>query len=228
LSRNTCELIHVSVIRREGFPLLHLPNESWDEFLAKRSSNFRDQVRRRERRLKRSHVLTYRLTDAPRLNSDMELLFRLHKDRWQGHSSGALSSRRQDFHCEFARLALDHHWLRLWVMELDNRPVAVWYGFRYKGIEWYYQGGWDPAFRAESVGFVLLCHTIRAALQDGAKAYWFLRGGEPYKARFADEDPGTETVVIPHGPIGQIAVGALRHVDRLPSAARKRAKKLAG
>jgi CelD/BcsL family acetyltransferase involved in cellulose biosynthesis len=217
----------VSVIEHDGFPVLHLDYEHWEAFLAQRSRNLREQVRRRERRLARSYELTYRLSDVGRLDADMEVLFRLHAARWQG-ASDALGSRRQDFHREFARRALDRHWLRLWTMELNGQPVAMWYGFRYAGIEWYYQAGWDPAFRAESVGFVLLCHTIRMALEGGAQAYWFLRGGEPYKARFADEDPGTESLVLPHSFRGRLAVAALRNKDRIPRAAKNPLKMLAG
>jgi CelD/BcsL family acetyltransferase involved in cellulose biosynthesis len=115
-------------------------------------------------------------------------------------------------------------WLRLWIMELDDEPVAVWYGFRYAGIEWYYQSGRDPARESDSVGFVLLCHTIRAALEDGAEAYWFLRGGEAYKDRFAEEDPGVQSVTVAHSLRGRAAVAAVRSLDRLPASGRRWAR----
>jgi len=218
-----------SVVRREGFPILPFQGRSWDTLLAQLSSNFREQVRRRERKLARSHELNYRLSDDPaRLDADLELLFGLHEARWQAGASGALRDALQGFHRDFARLALNRGWLRLWVMELDGQPVAVWYGFRYAGVEWYYQAGRDPARNADSVGFVLLCHTIRAALQDGAESYWFLRGGESYKARFSEEDPGIETLAVPRGFRGRTALMALQHVDRTPAFARGWAKGLAG
>jgi CelD/BcsL family acetyltransferase involved in cellulose biosynthesis len=113
-------------------------------------------------------------------------------------------------------------------MELDQRPVAIWYGFRFAGVEWYYQAGWDPAFAAGSVGFVLLAHTIRAALNDGAGAYWFLRGGEEYKARFAEEDAGIETLLVPRGVRGRLAARGATSLDRVPRVAKEWAKKLAG
>jgi len=210
-----------SVVRRYAFPILPFHGRTWQELLAERSANFRAQVRRRERRLARDHNLSYRLSDQAQLDADLALLFRLHNARWQSGGSGALAGARQAFHRDFARLALDRGWLRLWVMALDDEPVAAWYGFRYAGVEWYYQGGRDPARGAESVGFVLLCHTIRAALEDGADAYWFLRGDEPYKGRFTDQDPGLETVAVPHGLRGQAALLAIQHMDRLPSAARR-------
>ncbi len=216
------------VARRAAFPILRFRGRSWEEFLAQRSRNFRDQARRRERRLARAHELRYRLSDKERLDQDMRLLFALHAARWRREASGALAGRRQGFHLDFSRLALDRGWLRLWVMELDQRPVAVWYGFRYAGVEWYYQAGWDPAFASASVGFVLLTHTVRSAMQDGASAYWFLRGGEEYKARFAEEDAGIETLLLPRSVRGRLAAVGATYLDHIPSTAKEWVKKLAG
>lgn len=212
-----------SLVRRGSFPILRLEGRTWEDLLSDRSANFRAQVRRRERRLARGHRLSYRLTDAEHLEGDLDLLFRLHQARWaQEGGSDALSGPRQAFHREFARAALDRGWLRLWVMALEDEPVAAWYGFRYGGVEWYYQSGRDPAREADSVGFVLLGHTIRAALEDGADAYWLLRGDEQYKRRFADFDPGLETRAVANGRRGQAALMALRHIDRVPPAVRRR------
>lgn len=211
-----------TVLKREAFPILCFRERTWDELLADRSANFRQQVRRRERQLERSYKLQFRLcTDPTQLDADMGLLFKLHEARWAGTYSRAFTEHRQAFHLEFARHALERGWLRLWVMELDSVAVAVWYGFRYAGVEWYYQAGRDPARDSASVGFVLLCHTIRAALQDGASAYWFLRGSETYKGRFAEEDPGVETVAAVRTLRGRAAVAAARTIDRAPATARR-------
>lgn len=220
--------VGATVARRAAFPILTFRGRSWEELLAQRSRNFRDQVRRRERRLARAHELRYRLSDEQHLDQDVRLLFSLHAARWQREASGALAGRRQDFHLDFSRLALDRGWLRLWVMELDQRPVAIWYGFRYAGVEWYSQAGRDPDFAAGSVGFVLLAHTIRAAMQDGASAYWFLRGGEAYKARFAEEDAGIETLLVPRSVKGRLAARGAPSLDRVPRVAKEWVKKLAG
>ena len=80
-------------------------------------------------------------------------------------------------------------------------PVATLCGFRYAGIESYYQAGRDPAWSAYRVGFVLLAHAIRQAADDGIAEYRLLRGGEDYKLRFAVADPGLETVAVAGGPV---------------------------
>ena len=211
-----------SVLRRESFPILPFRGRTWDEILAERSANFRQQVRRRERRLAKSGKLEYRLCDDPdRLDADLDVLFDLHAAHWKRGESNAFSHARRSFHRDFARVALDRGWLRLWVMELDGRPVAAWYGFRRGNVEWYYQSGRDPAFDHDSVGFVLMCHTIRSAVDDGMDAYWFLRGDEPYKDRFAEEDPGLKTTAVAHGLRGRAAIVGARGIRRLPSVGRR-------
>ena len=123
---------------------------------------------------------------------------------------------RAAFHQEFAGIALEHGWLRLWLAEIDGRTVAAWYGFRYGGAEWYYQSGRDPAFERHSLGLVLLAHTIREAMNDGVREYKLLRGGEAYKDRFATDDQGLQTVAV-----GRCVLG--RAVSRaVPAAARLR------
>lgn len=211
-----------TVLRREGFPILEFRDRSWEELLGERSSNFRQQVRRHERKLARSHKLTYRLSEDPeRLDTDLDLVFMLHNARWGPGESDALTPPRQAFHRDFARHAQARGWLRLWVMELDGAPVAAWYGFRYAGVEWYYQAGRDPAHEADRVGFVLLTHTIRAALEDGATAYWFLRGDEAFKNRFAELDPGVLTFAIAGGATGRAAIALIRLLDSAPDPVRR-------
>jgi CelD/BcsL family acetyltransferase involved in cellulose biosynthesis len=200
-----------TTLRRAASPVLSIAGRSFDEYLASRSRNFREQVRRRERKLARAHRLVYRLTgDASDVEPDMRTLIRLHQARWRHGRSQAFSGPRASFHIEFAKSAFEQGWLRLWTLELDGLPVAAWYGLRYAGIEWYYQSGRDPAFQKMNVGFVLLCHTIRCAFEDGMREYRFGLGGEEYKTRFSDFDPGLETVAVTTGVRGRLALAALR------------------
>ena len=207
-------------LTREASPIVTAPD--WDSYLRSRSANFRSQLRRRERALVARHGLRYRLvTDPRRLQADLDLLFHLHEARWGRLASGALAGKRAAFHRQFAALALERGWLRLWVAEAGGRGVAVWYGFRFGGAEWYYQSGRDPAWDGSSVGFVLLAHTIREAMRDGVREYKLLRGGEPYKRRFATSDPGLVTIGLAAGARGRAALGAARAALALPPRARR-------
>jgi CelD/BcsL family acetyltransferase involved in cellulose biosynthesis len=203
------ERLEGRTLQCEGSPVIEVPEGGWEAYLAERSSNLRSQLRRKERKLQREHGLTYRLGDDPeRLGADMDALISLHEARWAGGTSGSLRGARASLHREFARTALERGWLRLWLAEVDGKPVGAWYGFRYGGAEWYYQSGRDPAFARQSVGLVLLAHTIREAMDDGMREYKLLRGGEAYKGRFATADPGLETVAAGRGVAGWAACRA--------------------
>ena len=202
------DLLRGRVLRRHSSPVVRFGAGSWEEFLAARSPNFRSQVRRRERKLLEEHGLRYRLSEERgALPADLETLFALHAARWpHGSSSFGWNARVHAFHREFAPIAFDRGWLRLWFLEARGKPVAAWYGFRFDGVEHYYQAGRDPAWEPYSVGFVLLAHTIREALEDGMDTYRMLLGGEDFKRRFATEDPGAETVALTRGAAARIAL----------------------
>jgi CelD/BcsL family acetyltransferase involved in cellulose biosynthesis len=208
------------VVRHESSPLVSLRAPSWDAWLGERSSNFRGQVRRRERKAVRDHGLTFRLSDdVARVPADLETLFELHEARWQGAST-AFTPQLRAFHHDFALRALRSGRLRLWFAEIADRPVAAWYGLRIGAAEWYYQAGRDPAWDEQGIGSVLLAHTIRSALETGATVYRFGLGDEPYKARFSTDDPGIQTVVSGPGPFPALAEHGATLVRRLPSSMR--------
>ena len=220
-------LLGGQVVHTEESPTLMIAGRSFDEFLASRSRNFREQVRRRERKLRREHEVSFRLSDSETLAGDLDTLFRLHEKRWEDESE-ALSGARERFHRDFARRALERGWLRLWVLEADGAPRAAWYGFRFAGMEWYYQSGRDPEWERQSVGFVLLSHTVREAFDAGMLEYRLLRGGEEYKGRFSSDDAGLETIALPRGVAGRGALLAARTARSMPAGLRRRAVKLAG
>jgi CelD/BcsL family acetyltransferase involved in cellulose biosynthesis len=199
------ELLRQKPLLRESSPTISL-GAGWDAFLAGRSANLRQQIRRRERQLDRRHAVRFRLATEPhRLQEDLRLLYALHRARWGARSA---FGRFEGFHRDFAAIALQRGWLRLWFLELDERPAAAWYGFRFAGVESYYQAGRDPSFRDASVGFVLLAHSIRQAAEEGVVEYRLLRGAERFKLRFADADPGVETFAPARGVAGRVARAA--------------------
>jgi CelD/BcsL family acetyltransferase involved in cellulose biosynthesis len=214
-------------LESESSPLLRVDGNGWEDFLAARSSNFREQVRRRERKLAREHDLRFRLTTPDRFEQDFDTLVRLHDARW-GEGSKAFGQRLERFHRAFASAALARGWLRLWIMEVNGSPVAAWYGFRYGGIESYYNSGRDRSWDSYRVGFVLLVHTIREAFNDGMLEYRMLRGGEEYKSRFASEDPRVDTVARSRGLAKVVSAFGSATRRAMPYRVRRRLARFAG
>jgi CelD/BcsL family acetyltransferase involved in cellulose biosynthesis len=218
------------VLRREPSPVLAIGGQGWDEWLQGKSSNFRGQVRRMERKLARDHELAFRLTAGPAtLDADLETLFDLHDARWRAEGgTAAFTEERRALHRDFARRALGAGWLRLWIADVDGQPGAAWYGLRHAGRDWYYQFGRDPQWDRYKLGFVLLAHTVRDAFEAGATAYHFGLGGEEYKDRFATHDPGLDTVVAGRPVAVRAVAAAAAAAQRLPDGPRRVIARRAG
>jgi CelD/BcsL family acetyltransferase involved in cellulose biosynthesis len=190
---------------RDSSPVLHVPS-TWDEFMAERSGNFRAQVRRSPRRLAKLGALSYRVaSSSDEFERDLNTLFTLHEKRWGKQTSFMQAAA---FHREFAIQAFTRGWSRLWILELDGRPIAAELGFRFAGSECFYQSGRDPSFRDVSLGLMVLVHAIREAVGEGIQEFRLLRGGEPYKLRLATSDPGVETYGYSRGSVARFLLAS--------------------
>jgi GT2 family glycosyltransferase/CelD/BcsL family acetyltransferase involved in cellulose biosynthesis len=221
-------LVEGRALYTDDSPMLRLETDSWDDFVRARGRNFRYQVGRYPRKLAELGAVSYRLASDPgALDRDLDILFDLHRRRWEGAETPFL--RAAAFHREVAARAMERGWLRLWFLELDGRAVAALYGFRFNGVESLYQGGRDPALAAYSLGFIVTAHAVEHAMADGVREYDMLRGGEQYKARFSNRSHSLETIGAARGAEARLLLAAVsaarghslglrRHiVDRTPA-----------
>jgi CelD/BcsL family acetyltransferase involved in cellulose biosynthesis len=213
--RNWGRLLSGRVVRRTGYPILHLPDE-WGEFLAAQSPRYRKSARNQRNRLERSHEVGYRYADSETLQRDLDAAFRLHRARFGEHSGCNYCGEHETFQRAFAARALERGWLRLLFLEIDGQPVCFEHGFLFQNAYFAYQAGRDPSWDRQSVGFILELETIRRAFEAGAAEYRFLGGEEDYKYRFPTEDPKLETVAVPGSRRGRLAAAALAAVWRFP------------
>jgi CelD/BcsL family acetyltransferase involved in cellulose biosynthesis len=220
--------------RQTTLPYLELPT-SWEAYLAGRSRNFRSQLGRKLRALEKSHEVSFRRSQAaPELKGDLETFFRLHDARWESRGgSTSASERTRTFHADFSAAALERGWLRLWLMEVDGDTVAAWYGWRLGARYSYYLAGFDPRWSDASVGLLLLAHTVREAIEEGASEYDLLLGEEAYKQRFATATRPVETVVLarsfhPTRMLAGAEAALWRAYRRLPPRIRERSQVVAG
>jgi CelD/BcsL family acetyltransferase involved in cellulose biosynthesis len=201
---------HRIVERTTGIcPYRTLDGLTWEEFLSCLGQSHRENVRRRIRHLeKRGAVFEVTKTEAER-RRNLQILLELHTRCWEGRggSDGLHTKALVSFHEEFSRIALDRGWLRLFVLRVDDRPVAAVYGFLRNGKFYFYQSGFDPAFRDASVGLVGLALTIRHAIADNASEFDFLHGNEEYKFRWARDSRDLKCIEIyPPTLVGSLAM----------------------
>jgi CelD/BcsL family acetyltransferase involved in cellulose biosynthesis len=218
------EMTGYRTIATSPSPVAQIGGTSWEEYFNSKSYKFRRTIRNFERRLSRDWGLRYRLSDdASRIDAEMSALYELHERRWAGEPGGDYE-RISRFERELAPLALRLGWLRLWTMELDDRPAVALFGLRYGDSEWALRIGRDPDPRRRnlSVGLVLFAHAIKAACEDGMRLYRLGRGASDYKARLSDADPGLDQLTTARGLRGRLALWGAGARDSLPVWARRR------
>jgi CelD/BcsL family acetyltransferase involved in cellulose biosynthesis len=209
-------LLGGAVLGREGNPVVHFPSGGWDAQLKRWTPSIGGLLRRYTRRLEATHAVRTRRTLSPAsLERDLDILFALHHARWRAAAT-AFGTRDAAFHREFAAIALNQGWLQMSFLEVDGVDVAGEYHLRFGRAGYVYQGGWLPEWQRHSVGTIALMRSIRMSCDDGLREMRFLRGDEAYKYRYADADPGLQTIAVARrrAAAGALAVAraAPRHV----------------
>jgi CelD/BcsL family acetyltransferase involved in cellulose biosynthesis len=104
--------------------------------------------------------------------------------------------RVQAFHREAAAGLLARGALRCYGLRVDDRLIGVYYGFADGRRAYYYIGGFDPACAALSPGTLVVAHAVEEAVREGARAFDFLRGREPYKYAWGATDRPSRHLVL--------------------------------
>jgi CelD/BcsL family acetyltransferase involved in cellulose biosynthesis len=171
-------------------PYILLKGHDWKSYIATVSRSHRANVNRRIRRLGElfKQVEFKQATTEQERRECFTQFLRLHQLRWSGkeRSNAFTGEGTLAFHTEFSQLALEHGWLRLFVLRLDGKPVAATYSFRYGDSFYYYQAGLDPTLAEHSVGLATLGLAVQSALQEGVSRYDMLHGNQGYKALWTD------------------------------------------
>lgn len=209
----------------ETCPYIDLRGHTWDSYLGSLGSNHRYNFHRRLKNLHKQGTLVFDQVEKEDQRRDaLESLLALHNRRWdeRGGSEAMQSGRELAFHEAFSRIALERGWLRLFTLRLDGRPIGALYGFRYGRTFYFYQSGFDPEFRQQSVGLVTMGLAIKQALAEGAEEYDFLHGTESYKFLWTTTSRDLARVqLFPPSARGMLCRSALRGEDVAKRVARR-------
>ena len=168
-------------------PRIELP-ESFELFLGSLRTSVRKKILYFRRRLARQGEVNIRLIETPEtVEAGFAVCVELHQLRRQsmGEAGSFADDRYLAFHREVSRSFAVRGWLRLLLLDLDERPVAARYEFAYRGRVFDYLPGHHPDLHRDSVGLVLLSHCVETAIERGDSELDLLRGDEAYKFRWA-------------------------------------------
>ncbi|HSP13176.1 MAG TPA: GNAT family N-acetyltransferase [Thermoanaerobaculia bacterium] len=209
LASEDCAMWDLQQLRSTSPLLRAAPPEGWDDVVEDHdvclvlpiegasenleniaSTHFRKKLRYYRRSLEREGSVTIESPTPDTVDELMTTLFDLHAARWKTRGLPGMLAADVDqaFHRDVARGMLGTSSLRMYLMRVNGKPAAIFYGFAHGGTVYYYLSGYDPALERLSPGTVIVAHAIEQAVRDGAKTFDFLRGAEDYKYAWGAQD----------------------------------------
>lgn len=160
--------------------------ESWDSYVTERiSSKTRVNMLRVERRMAEA-LADFRVTEptAETIDKHIDAMITVNHARW----GGSLQNGRKRYG-ELYRNAFDAGFLRMFVYWDGDKPIAGATALLddLRSTFGLYMIGFDEAYDKLSPGKGIIGRAIRSAIESGYKRFDFLRGDEPFKARYAPD-----------------------------------------
>lgn len=174
--------------RIDGNPLIAMAEPSFEDWLAARSSNFRQQMRRLRRRFARAGGVS-RVASRETLADDAATFMRLHAMRWDGRGDSSLvelGERFAAFMVDCGERLLDDGRLWLRILELDGEPICAQLFVRAGGTVLFVNGGWDERHAPLKPSLLCLLDAVEEAFATGVERFDLGVGAQSYKLRFAD------------------------------------------
>ncbi len=173
---------------------------TWDDFLATRSSKFREMTRKKMRKLEQTHsVSLLHAGEAISMDDALLSIIRLNQGRWRSSASSFHTPQFIEFHRRLAPLLASRGWLSLHVLDIGGTIAAGRYDFIYAGAIWGFQSGWDRKFSELSVGHLALAYAIQSATSQCLTSFDFGAGPAPYKAQWGESGAPVLDIEITNG-----------------------------
>lgn len=165
-------------------PVMSMP----DAASAQRAATKTSLVRHERRFASTGRLRVHHLREASEILPWLDAFFDQHQARWHATAYPSLfrAPEQRAFYGRLTQAADASKWLRFTVVLWDDKPIAFHFGFAYNGNFLWYKPSFDITLAHHSPGEVLLRQLILAANAEGATAFDFGLGDEPFKRRFAN------------------------------------------
>jgi CelD/BcsL family acetyltransferase involved in cellulose biosynthesis len=217
-------------------PHVTLDAEDFERWLASRSSNFRQQMRRSRAKLEKAGATFRASADLEEAHRDLDTFAALHLERWDRRGGSAVIS--DGMVAMLRDVASDLHAsgrFRIWNIDVEDKTICSLVFLNAGNEVGWWLGGWDEEWANQRPGLVGLVHAVDEAFERGAARFDLGAGSQQYKYRFADaESLLTRTHLIAPGIAPPLRYpGALREKAlqvssrRISWGAKDRARELA-
>ena len=191
---DTNEIDNVNLCR---CPYVKLPSD-WDSYLDDElSANCRQKIRRLMKKIGSSTEFRITHTTEETFDLDLSILLEFWALKWGGRKGERLDTIRKIY-----RTMLMHCFTRdslflpvLWKGEVPLGALALLIDAEKRSLL-FYVGGRDATVKSPPPGVVLHAYSIRYAIHRGFTTYDFLRGNEPYKYSFCNEERRIRHIIV--------------------------------
>jgi CelD/BcsL family acetyltransferase involved in cellulose biosynthesis len=186
LEANSAGALRVTRVHR--LPRVTLVHDSLDAWLAARSRNFRQQVRRTRRRLADEDA-RFRLARIGDLDGDLASLARLHHARWAPRGgSRAMDERIEAMLRRAGRELIAEGRFRLWSLDAGGATISTHLFVAGGDRQAYWLGGFDDAWAEHRPAIQVLVEAVADGIERGERLVELGPGALPYKYRLADSE----------------------------------------
>ncbi len=186
----------------QSAPTVSLGEQSFDDWLAGKSANFRSQMRRLRRQFEADGGIA-RFSTTDTVEDDIEIFMRLHATRWQQRGNSAIVAMGDSYAGmlkELSSMHLADGRLRLGMLEIDGTPISAQLFIGAGAEVAYINGGWDERYARLKPAMLAILYAIEDALARKQTRLDLGAGALPYKQRLADgSDPVGWTVLLTPG-----------------------------
>jgi CelD/BcsL family acetyltransferase involved in cellulose biosynthesis len=176
--------------RKRGYPIVrketicqYVPlDRSWEEYYRTLSAKMRKNLSSSLRKC--NTICMKHIEDAKDLKDSMQDFFNIYA-KWLGQRHDDVPLDNLDgFLIDLAYAFLERGWLNLSFILLDKRPISSHFSFIYDNVFYSYQTPWDESYSNYDIGNLHNMFLLEYSMKNGLKKFDFLRGDEPYKARW--------------------------------------------
>jgi CelD/BcsL family acetyltransferase involved in cellulose biosynthesis len=195
------------VLRRvqQRTPVVPVEGE-WDSYLGGLSRGFRKELRRFNRRLDEQGQVDFEVTTGEEgLGERLEEVFAVEGTGWKLEQGTAIISRPETrrFYEEVAAWAAASGFLRLFILRLAGRAIAVDFALESGGVRYLLKGGFDPDYAKAAPGLLLLERGLAHGFAAGLERIELGGGDDSYKLRWTSTVRAREVVqAFPSTPLG--------------------------
>lgn len=176
----SCEIEDVSLE-------MALPS-TWEEYLGILTQKQRHEVRRKFRRLGEAGEVTYRIIEESHsLLEAMALFLKLFRESRRDKAK-FMNDQRESFFNALARKMARDRLLKMGILDLNGRSVAMVMYFDHHHKIYLYNNGYLPQYHSLSVGFISKVMCIKDSIEKKRERFDFLKGAETYKHRLGGKE----------------------------------------